>query len=1174
MRIKSLELIGFKSFYNKTKLELSNGINAVVGPNGCGKSNIIDAMRWVLGEQNPRMLRAESMEELIANGTDILKPLGMAEVTLVVENLPGIGFEEVNIKRRYYRSGESEYSINGVKCRLKDITELFLDTGAGARGYSIIGQGKVEEFITAKPEEKRRLIEEVAGVVKYKTRRKETQSRIESTRENLSRVSDMTSEVSRQMESLSRQAEEAEEYKKLTEHLKQLELKILRFRLNKLTTENNNLESQKSKIGISINELTGKREQGSQALRDSESANSRFNEEINSFENEIYTLKTEINEKNSYQEYVTKESAGIDEYINKLKKEIGSIESEKNEIRETVSNKRSYLERNEEEKNSIQGELQTLENDLENLRQESTNNKNELDNTKSVLYEILNNYSALKGSAVGIDKELEELKSRRLRLEAEIENQSVNINKSTERLNSLNDETLQLQSEKGSFQENKDNLVNTYLSNKQAFEKGTEENNSARERLNEALSKIEVLNDIQSKYEWLPEAVREFLVENKIDGVLGVLSDFVQVPENYEKALEAALGEKSNWVVVRDGSDALSAIDLLKDSSSGRGTFFPMTNKDYPATTASGNPDYKKISDLVNVSEIDKQFIDSILGSTYVVSSLDEAIKLRAELGSGVSAVTMDGSVVDSYGAISGGFTTGGVFERKRELESLEVLSSELKEKVSTNKATLDALSIEIQQNNSEIENLDRVLREKELKAVEIDRDISNLKLSIKENIERRERVEAETTSVGELIDTKTKQVEEFSNKLSNLEKEREELDQRFAQFEDIVKNYENREKLIEQDITGFKVKSASIIETERLVEREINELLERDTRLSDKIIVENEEINTKVKEKEELLSNGQASKQQVETLSEQLIFKEKELQEIKGKREKSAESLVDSRQAVENLDQELVRIKDDFSSIEIKINGVSLEIAHINEQVQKITGEEDIVLVEAETDEDEGKFNLGESTREYNKLKKRVDSFGLVNLLAPEEYKKLEERFNFLTEQTEDLESALDSLIKAINKLDKESVTRFKEAFDLINGRFQDIVGKLFAGGEGTLVITDPDDLLNTGIEVMVRPGGKKMQSINLLSGGEKALSAIALIISACFVKPVPFLLLDEIDAPLDETNTTRFAQLVKEISKDSQVVIITHNKSTMMDVDTLVGITAGKSVASKVVSVELNAA
>ncbi len=1171
MRIKSIELIGFKSFYNKTKLELSNGINAVVGPNGCGKSNIIDAMRWVLGEQNPRMLRAEGMEELIANGTDVLKPLGMAEVTLVVENLPGIGFEEVSIKRRYYRSGESEYSINGVKCRLKDIAELFLDTGAGARGYSIIGQGKVEEFITAKPEEKRRLIEEVAGVLKYKTRRKETQSRIEATRENLSRVSDMIKEVSRQMESLSRQAGEAEEYKKLTEHLKLLELNIFQFRLNKLTIENSNLETEKSRLGISIKELTEKREQGNQALRDSESANSKFNEEINRFDNEIYTIKTKINEKNSYREYVTKESAGIDEYINRLKKETGSIESEKNEIRETVANKRNYLQRNEIEKNSIQSELQTLENNLDNLRQESTNNKNELEKTKSILFEILNNYSTIKGSAVGIGKELEELKSRRVRLEAELENQSVNINKSNERLVRLNNEIEQLQNEKGSFQQNKDTLVNTYISNKQMFEKGVEENNGLREKLNDALSKIEVLNDIQSSYEWLPEAVREFLVENKIDGVLGVVSDFVQVPENYEKALEAALGEKSNWVVVRDSHDALTAIDLLKGSSSGRGTFFPLANKDYPKPAVSENAGYKKISDLVNVKEIDKQFIDSILESIYVVSCLDEAIKLRDELGSGVSAVTMEGSFVDRYGAISGGFTTGGVFERKREIEVLETISADLQKKVSTNKTKLDTLSSEIQRNNSEIENLDRVLREKELKAVEIDRDISNLKLTIKEYIERRDSIESETRAVDEQISSKNIQVEEFSNKLSNLENEKEELDQRFTQFEDIVKNYETREKLIEQDITGFKVKSAAIIETERLVEREINELLERDTRLSDKIISEKEEINSKEKEKEELLGNGQATIEQVETLGQQLLFKEKELNELKSKRDKSAESLIDSRRAVENIDQDLIGLKDDSSSIEIKINGVALEISHINEQVQKITGEEEIKPGDAD---DRSNFNLNESTREYNKLKKRVDSFGLVNLLAPEEYKKLEERYNFLTEQTEDLENALESLVKAINKLDRESITRFKEAFDLINNRFQEIISKLFAGGEGKLVITDPDDLLNTGIEVMVRPGGKKMQSINLLSGGEKALSAIALIISACFVKPVPFLLLDEIDAPLDETNTARFAKLVREISKDSQVVIITHNKSTMMDVDTLVGITAGKSVASKVVSVELNAA
>jgi len=1172
MRIKSIELIGFKSFYNKTKLELTDGINAVVGPNGCGKSNIIDAMRWVLGEQNPRMLRADSMEELIANGTNLLKPLGMAEVTLVVENLPGLGFEEVNIKRRFYRSGESEYSINGVKCRLKDISELFMDTGAGARGYSIIGQGKIEEFITAKPEEKRKLIEEVAGVVKYKTRRKETQSRIESTRENLSRVADMINEVSRQIGSLSRQAEEAEEYKKLTEHLKLLELNIFRFRLDKLTKENNGLQSDKSRLSVSIAELSSKKEQRNQALRDSEIANNKFNEEINRHEKEIYTLKSEINEKNSYRDYVVKESSGIDEYINKLKKEIASIEFEKNEIRETVVNKRNYLKRNEEEKNSFQSELQTLENDLENLRQKSTNNKNELDNTKSILFDILNNYSTIKGSAVGIGKELEELRSRRVRLQADIEKLSDTVKSSQETLNRLNNEIEHLKNEKGSFQQNKDNLVNRYLLNKELFERNSEENNNIREKLNEALSKIGVLDDIQSKYEWLPEAVREFLVDNKIEGVLGVVSDFVQVPENYEKALEAALGEKSNWVVVRDSRDALSAIDLLKESSSGRGTFFPVTNQDYTPKENGAGSEYKKINELIKVEGIDKQFIESMLESVYVVSTLEEAIKLRAELGSGISAVTMDGSFVDKSGAITGGFTTGGVFERKREIEGLDALSVDLKEEVSTGKTRLDSLSIEIQKNSSEIENLDKVLREKEIRVVEIDRDISNLKLTIEEYVKREENLVSEFNAVEEQITVKSEQDEEFSNTLFNLEKEKKELDNRFSQFEDIIKNYENREKLIEQDVTGFKVKSASIIETERLVEREINELLERENRLSDKIISEKEGINIKENEKEELRNNGQSSKEEVERLNQQLMFKEGKLVEVKSRREKSVESLIDSRQSVENIDGELIALKDNSSDIDLKINSVSLEINHINDQAQKITGE--VEIKHSLTDTDLSNFNLNESAEEYNRLKKRVDSFGLVNLLAPEEYKKLEERYNFLTGQTEDLENALDSLEKAINKLDRESNTRFKEAFELINIRFQDIISKLFVGGEGKLIITEPEDLLNTGIEVMVRPGGKKLQSINLLSGGEKALSAIALIISACFVKPVPFLLLDEIDAPLDESNTARFAKLVKEIARDSQVVIITHNKSTMMDVDTLVGITAGKSVESKVVSVELNAA
>ena len=421
MRIKSLELIGFKSFYDKTKIELSNGINAVVGPNGCGKSNIIDAIRWVLGEQNPRMLRAESMDELISNGTVVLKPYGMTEVSIVVENLPSLGFEEVNIKRRLYRSGESEYYINGVKSRLKDITEIFLDTGAGARGYSIIGQGKVEEFITAKPEEKRRLIEEVAGVLKYKTRRKETQSRIESTRENLSRVSDMKSEVLRQMESLSRQAEKAEEYKRLTEELKTLEIKILSAKSLSLEAEKKGLLQKKSEIDEELRGLREQKEIKNRVLNEAEVQSSNIDGSINEVEEEIYSIKSQISEKRSFVEFVNKEGTSIDEFINKLRKEISTLEIEIGQINETVNKKKAELNESESEKENIESQLNLKVNELEELKVESVNNKSELDQTKKVLFEILNNYSSVKGSAAGLTKELEELTVRKERVEKDKE---------------------------------------------------------------------------------------------------------------------------------------------------------------------------------------------------------------------------------------------------------------------------------------------------------------------------------------------------------------------------------------------------------------------------------------------------------------------------------------------------------------------------------------------------------------------------------------------------------------------------------------------------------------------------------------------------------------------------------------------------------------------------------
>ena len=1173
MRIKSLELIGFKSFYDKTKIELSNGINAVVGPNGCGKSNIIDAIRWVLGEQNPRMLRAESMDELISTGTDILKPFGMCEVSMVVENLPGLGFEEVSIRRRLFRSGESEYYINGVKSRLKDITELFLDTGAGARGYSIIGQGKVEEFITAKPEEKRRLIEEVAGVVKYKTRRKETNSRIESTRENLSRVADMKSEVFRQMESLSRQAQKAEEYKNLTEELKQLEIKILNAKSSSLQAERSSFLEKKSGLDSEIKQLNEQKELKNKILNEEETQSNNIEQSIYEVEEEIFSIKSEMTEKRSFIEFVSKEGETIDEYIGKLNKEVTSLEEEIKQITDSVEEKKSELEKYEIENREVESQLNAKSNELDELKVESVNNKTELEQTKKVLFEILNNYSTVKGSAVGITKELEDLTVRKERVEKDKDGLREINDQLGNKKQGLENELSSLRSSNQNVESDKSERINIFNQKNIQNKELTESTTALKEKMSEAASKVEVLNNIQSNYDWLPEVTRDFILNRSIEGVIGVISDFVTVPEKYEKALEAALGEKLNWVVVKNSSDAIVAIDTLRSSSKGRSTFIPV-QEEYSAPAAStAHFEYPKITDLITVEGIDTNLIKSMLSGIFVVPSLEEALRVKSGSELRASYATLDGDFIDSSGAITGGFTTGGVFERKREIEDLERDLDRYNHEHEAKSAEIGRLTGEIRNIEDELSGFDSIIRQNELKIVELDKDLSNVIESYNENEQKIEKLTNDISNINELIDDRQNKVQEFDTTLKGLEREREEFDLRFNKFEEIVKNYESRERLIEQDITGFKVKSAAIAETQRSVQREIIDLTERSQRISTKITEEKSEVEYKQKEKSELLEKGRNAEEEVKGLEEKHRFVEKKLSDIKEQKEKSRESLNTNRQGLIDIDQTLMEMREKASELDVKLNSILIELNHIKEESQKIAGEREL-REEADVVENDTEFNLEESTAKYEKLKKKVESYGLVNLLAPEEYKKLEERHNFLSEQSEDLENALESLIKAINKLDRESITRFKEAFELINEKFKDIVGKLFKGGEGKLVITEPEDLLQTGIEVMIKPGGKRFQSINLLSGGEKALSAIALIMSACLVKPVPFLLLDEIDAPLDETNTSRFSMLVKEIAQDSQVVIITHNKSSMVGVDTLIGITAGKSVASKVVSVELNAA
>lgn len=1173
MHIKSLELIGFKSFHDRTKVEFHKGINAVVGPNGCGKSNIIDAIRWVLGEQNPRMLRADTMKDLVSIGSDMLRPYSMAEVSMIVTNLPGLSFEDVNIKRRLYRSGESEYYINGVESRLKDITELFLDTGAGAQSYSIIGQGKVEEFITAKPEEKRKLIEEVAGVVKYKTRRKETQSRIKTTKEHLNRVSDMKSELLIQMKSLSKQAREAEKYKQLNNELAILEISILDLQSSKMETEKNALLQTKSELEDKITKLQEQKDSKTKILSEGELKSSNIDESMDKLEEEVHAIESQISEKKTFLEYADKQRENINEFINRLEKDIESLENEKGQNNKDIDKKRGHLEQYESIRHKTELQLEVKTEELEKLKSESDSNKTELEQSKKLFFDILNKHSSIKGTAEGVSKELEEIKLRKTKIEQEKAALKKQSDQMSAALDNLKNEHKKIKQENTNLENDRSQQKGVCEIKRKSYNDLTRSTSDIKEKINEVSSKADVLKNIQASYEWLPEVTRNFILNKSFNGVIGIISDFIKVPKQYEKALEAALGEKANWVAVKSSNEAMEAINTLRTSSKGRSTFIPVQSSSHNNTSEIPEGKYPRITDFITVSNINPDLIGSILKDIFVVPTIKDAIEAKNNSDDSALYTTLEGDFIDASGSITGGFASGGVFEKRREIEELDKELAQLNSEHKDKNNEMERVLNEINNIESKINNLDSLLKEKEIKVIELEKDISNTTSTVNSNEKNISKITSDIEELDELIKDRESKVLQYSSTLKNLEKDRKEVDLRFNKFETIVKNYENREKLIEQDITELRVQAAASDETQKSARREIDDLTERTSRIVDKINRQKDEITLKDKEKAELANKKETAVKETEELENRFGITSQKLLSIKEERQRAKETLNKDRQNITDIDQELMQLRENRSSCDVKLQSVVSELEHVREKIQRVNEEKkpgkDVVDKKSYTD-----VPLDELNEKYQKMKQKVDGYGLVNLLAPEDYQKLEEKHDFLSKQTEDIESSLDSLRKAIKKIDKESITRFKQTFEEVNDKFGEIVSKLFHGGEGKLIITDPDDLLETGIEVMVKPGGKRFQSMNLLSGGEKAVSAIALIMSACLIKPVPFLLLDEIDAPLDEANTIRFSKLIREIAKNSQVVLITHNKITMHEVDTLTGITANRSAVSKVVTAELNVA
>lgn len=1162
MKLIKLEFSGFKSFYDKTIIDFHTNINAIVGPNGCGKSNVIDAIKWVMGEQNPRNLRAMTMEEVISNGGETLKPLGMAEVSIVI-SANGAGYEEINVKRRLFRSGQSEYYINNVPCRLKDITELFVDTGVGARAYSIISQGKVESIITSKPEGKREVIEEVAGIGKYKLRRKETQSRIESTTNNLTIVKESQSEILRQIKSLKKQADDAEKYKKIAAEIEQIEKKVL-VRKKKELDEIKNFTKTKS--------LNTKDSISEKSKINSELENSRKNtvENIDEVDREIENLRNEYFEDTKKLQSTENNIELNHREENILIDTLSTINTDKNNsIKEIENIEKITFQKQSELKLLIssvaekQNELLAKQNLTDTYKHNLTNKKQEYNEYREGLLRSLDEYGSVKTKVVGIEKDVNELESRIYRLKKEktqIRNK-MSLNTADLRLNenalknvvvgkiSLGDKLRKLENELTQLKNTKYNLETDLRDCQQQF--------------NQAKSHLTAIEKIQTNYEWLPSELSKFILEHKGREVLGLLADYISVSEIYDKAVEAALGEKLKWAVINNLSEAFPLINSLKNQKAGKGTFVPLDI--YHKKSAEGDEKLSLVP-LINVIETDpviSGLATNLLDKIYIADSLDSISNIEQRLEQGYSFVTLDGDYIDSSGFICGGLSSDGVFERKREIDQLLAKSDGLKKYIDNSQLELSALEIRLDNSNSSKIKLDAQLRDLDIKEAEIRKDLINLKDINDGNRENYRSVVFEIESFKAEKGGKVLSLADLSKYINELELKKIRFETGFKNLDKELRELEDKDTEIGLFVNQSKVDIAALKEKINGLEQESNYYLLRKNDLSLKVIIQRSDFEktnySKASIVKELLKLGEDK----ELINRKINEDNKIISNFSAKRKQIEQELKVYDDQISVITRELEDLKKSSAQFDLELNSVDIEIKHL-------TANRDIEDTEYSSEQLD--FNTIEMENKLDSLKNRLQRFGPVNLLAPEEYLKLEDRNKFLTEQVEDLENAMDSLRKAINKLDKESKMRFKETYDLVSDKFKELFPQIFRGGEGKLELTDPDDLLNTGVEVYVRPKGKKFQSINLLSGGEKALAAITLILSACFVKPAPFLLLDEIDAPLDDSNTKSFLEVVKEISKQSQVLLITHNKNTMHDVNYLIGITSQEPGTSKVVSVELH--
>ena len=1179
MYLKSIEVYGFKSFANKIKFEFENGITGIVGPNGSGKSNVGDAVRWVLGEQSAKQLRGAKMEDVIFSGTELRKPHGSAYVAITLDNsdhvLP-VDYEEVTVARRVYRSGESEYLLNGAPCRLKDINNMFFDTGIGKEGYSIIGQGQVEKILSGKPDERRELFDEAAGIVKYKKNKYATEKALESEHQNLNRVNDILSELEKQVGPLEKQSEVAKKYLLFKEELKNLDVNVFLMdsdrikaaekehqdKLDIVSSRTEELNEQYEVIKTEYDRIDQELEQYNSKIDLAKTQETELKVAVERAEGEVKVLNQKIDSVKLTDTHIAEQIRRVQEALNKQTEELRTYQEKKAALDEKLDSADDVVEEAKEHSQEIQDEIARLEAEIE---------KNKAD-----IIEFMNENSSMKGKVARYDTLLENINYRKTQI-----NQRYVQFKSDEMADREQHDQLQqeLKSLDDQVKARQEQLDQVDLKLDQST-RDTHENHELLAKLRNdyttAKAKAESLRNITERYDGYGNSIRRVMEQKgRTKGIIGVVADILTVQKQYEIAVETALGGSIQNIVTEDEKTAKKLIEFLKQNKFGRATFLPLTSiqrsgvfKQKEALKENGA--IGLASALVTIAPEYQAVADHLLGRILVVDHIDHAIEIAKKYNYAIRIVTLEGELLTPGGAMTGGAykNSSNLLGRKRELDELNKLVEEHGRRI-----------LEEEKREQELRTLrDELKEEKEtisskLQELYLSKNTNHLNLEqVNARLSEHATVFASLQSESKELDTQIEEINQNKNQLYEGNKFQEQAkadcEARIAKYEEEIVEQKGlleaaNEKVSELMLEFNTIKQQDDFYIENIhriridndkLKAELDDYNLRTHGAADEIYEINQQILAIQKEMD-------TRKEQIKKIEEQLAADTKQKEEMTASHKESLSKREQMREELAGLDKEAYRLH--------------AQLEKINDQFETLNNymweEYELTYNMALPMRKEDLKDLSALKKEVSAVKGKIKSLGDVNVNAIEDYKNVSERYEFLKNQHDDIVKAEENLKNIIAELDAAMRKQFTEKFAEIQVMFDKVFKELFGGGKGTLELVDDEDILEAGIKINAQPPGKKLQNMMQLSGGEKSLSAIALLFAIQSLKPSPFCLLDEIEAALDDSNVGRFANYLHKLTKETQFIVITHRKGTMEAADVLYGITMQEKGVSTLVSVNM---